>query len=84
MELKVYLLDKCVGSLSTTADRGIVFKYDDEYVNQNGSPLSLSLPLQKEEFSIDRRIKKQANAFRHKRTTAFASWSARKNIFGVF
>ena len=51
MELKVYLLDKCVGSLSTTADRGIVFKYDDEYVNQNGSPLSLSLPLQKEEFS---------------------------------
>ena len=51
MELKVYLLDKCAGSLSTTADRGIVFKYDDEYVNQNGSPLSLSLPLQKEEFS---------------------------------
>ena len=51
MQLKVFLFDILVGYLFTTSDRGIVFKYDEKYVNDNGQPLSLSLPLRYEEFS---------------------------------
>ena len=51
MQLKVFLFDVLAGYLFTTSDRGIVFKYDEKYVNDNGQPLSLSLPLRYEEFS---------------------------------
>ena len=51
VQLKVFLFDVLAGYLFTTSDRGIVFKYDEKYVNDNGQPLSLSLPLRYEEFS---------------------------------
>ena len=51
MKLNVFLFNTLAGYLFSTADRGVVFAYDENYVNNNGMPLSLSLPLQKEEFS---------------------------------
>jgi len=51
MKLNVFLFNTLAGYLFSTADRGVVFEYDENYVNNNGMPLSLSLPLQKEEFS---------------------------------
>jgi serine/threonine-protein kinase HipA len=51
MKLNVFLFNTLAGYLFSTADRGVVFVYDENYVNNNGMPLSLSLPLQKEEFS---------------------------------
>ena len=51
MKLNVFLFNTLAGYLFSTADRGVVFTYDENYVNNNGMPLSLSLPLQKEEFS---------------------------------
>lgn len=51
MKLNVFLFNTLAGYLFSTADRGVVFFYDENYVNNNGMPLSLSLPLQKEEFS---------------------------------
>lgn len=51
MELQVYLFDKLIGILRTTSDRGIVFSYTDEYLQNEKTALSISLPLQKKEFS---------------------------------
>lgn len=51
MKLNVFLFNTLAGYLFSTADRGVVFAYDEDYINNNGMPLSLSLPLQKEEFS---------------------------------
>ena len=51
MKLNVFLFNTLAGYLFSTADRGVVFAYDENYVNNDGMPLSLSLPLQKEEFS---------------------------------
>ena len=51
MKLNVFLFNTLAGYLFSTADRGVVFAYDENYVHNDGMPLSLSLPLQKEEFS---------------------------------
>lgn len=48
MILNVYFGIKKCGTLSTTEDRGIVFKYCDEYLADSSSvAISLSLPLHK-------------------------------------
>lgn len=52
MILNVYFGTKNCGTLSTTEDRGIVFKYSDEYLADSSSvAISLSLPLSNEEFT---------------------------------
>ena len=52
MTLRVYLHDRLCGHLYTTSDRGVAFSYDGEYLSlPNALALSISLPLQKEEFS---------------------------------
>lgn len=52
MKLNVFFGNEIAGSLESTADRGVVFCYDNAYLeNKNAVPLSASLPLQKEEFS---------------------------------
>lgn len=51
MKLSVYLGDRLAGYLSSTAEKGVVFSYDDAYINAGKIPLSLSLPLDKTEFS---------------------------------
>lgn len=51
MKLSVYLGDRLAGYLSSTAEKGVVFSYDDAYINAGGIQLSLSLPLGKTEFS---------------------------------
>jgi serine/threonine-protein kinase HipA len=43
--------DRLAGYLSSTAEKGVVFSYDDAYINAGKIPLSLSLPLGKTEFS---------------------------------
>ena len=53
MKLNVFLLDKFVGTLATTSNRGIVFQYDSHYLEHDTLPLSLSLPLSAEEYSQD-------------------------------
>ena len=40
MKLNVFLLDNLVGYLYTTADRGIVFSYDEKYLSTGKVPLS--------------------------------------------
>jgi len=50
VKLSVYLGDRLAGYLSSTAEKGVVFSYDDAYINAGGIPLSLSLPLGKTEF----------------------------------
>ncbi|WP_318664713.1 type II toxin-antitoxin system HipA family toxin [Treponema sp.] len=46
-----YGIRKC-GILSSTENRGIVFKYDDEYLSDaSAKPVSLSLPLKSEEYN---------------------------------
>lgn len=55
MTLNVYFGIKKCGILSTTDDRGIVFKYDEAYLSSNSAQaISLSLPLQKSEFTQKR------------------------------
>ena len=51
MRLSVYLGDRLAGYLSSTAEKGVIFSYDDAYINAGKIPLSLSLPLGKTEFS---------------------------------
>lgn len=52
MILNVYFGIKKCGTLSTTEDRGIVFKYCDEYLADSSSvAISLSLPLSNVEFT---------------------------------
>lgn len=49
MILNVFFSNKLAGTLVSTQDRGVVFKYSPDFV-ENGSPLSQSLPLQSDEF----------------------------------
>lgn len=52
MTLRVYLHDRLCGRLLTTDDRGIVFRYDEDYLSfQDAQALSMSLPLREREFS---------------------------------
>lgn len=47
----IYVRDKYAGRLSEFED-GYIFKYAEEYLNQeNISPVSLTLPLQQQEFT---------------------------------
>ena len=51
MKLNVFFGNKKAGSLESTENRGVIFVYDENYLNdKNSVPLSASLPLQKEEF----------------------------------
>lgn len=51
MELQVFLFNKNIGILKSTSNRGIVFAYSKKYIESNGQPLSISLPLREKEFS---------------------------------
>lgn len=52
MKLNVFFGNKKAGSLESTENRGVIFVYDENYLNdKNSVPLSASLPFQKEEFS---------------------------------
>ena len=52
MKLNVFFGNKKTGSLESTENRGVIFVYDENYLNyKNSVPLSASLPLQREEFS---------------------------------
>lgn len=51
MKLNVFFGNKKTGSLESTENRGVIFVYDENYLNdKNSVPLSASLPLQREEF----------------------------------
>ena len=51
MKLNVFFGNKKAGSLESTENRGVIFVYDEKYLNDKTSvPLSASLPLQREEF----------------------------------
>ncbi|MCR4734893.1 MAG: type II toxin-antitoxin system HipA family toxin [Treponema sp.] len=51
MKLNVFFGNTKAGSLESTENRGVVFVYDENYLNdKNSVPLSASLPLQREEF----------------------------------
>lgn len=50
MILNVFFASKLAGTLESTANKGIIFKYTQDFIN-NGVPLSQSLPLQVEAFS---------------------------------
>ena len=51
MKLNVFFGNKKAGSLESTENRGVIFVYDENYLNdKNSVPLSASLPLQREEF----------------------------------
>ncbi len=52
MKLNVFFGNKKAGSIESTENRGVIFIYDENYLNdKNSIPLSASLPLQREEFS---------------------------------
>lgn len=52
MKFNVFFGNKKAGSLESTENRGAIFVYDENYLNdKNSVPLSASLPLQREEFS---------------------------------
>ena len=52
MKLNVFFGNKKAGSLESTENRGVIFVYDENYLNDKKTvPLSASLPLQREEFS---------------------------------
>jgi len=52
MILNVFYGTKKCGILNSTENRGIVFKYDDEYLSDStAKPVSLSLPLKSEEYN---------------------------------
>ena len=53
MTLNVFLYDNYVGTLSNNKDKGLVFRYDKEYISKNNLPLSLSLPLRETEYYAD-------------------------------
>lgn len=51
MKLNIFFGNKKAGSLESTENRGVIFVYDENYLNdKNSVPLSASLPLQREEF----------------------------------
>lgn len=57
MRLTVFCFDVPVGWLESSADRGVSFRYDPDYVRRPGSlALSLSLPLREEPFSQARSL----------------------------
>ncbi|MBP3772686.1 MAG: HipA N-terminal domain-containing protein [Treponema sp.] len=48
MNLIVYFGNEKAGRLESTENRGLVFRYDENYLkNKNAIPLSASLPLQR-------------------------------------
>lgn len=50
MKLNVFFGNIKAGSLESTENRGVIFVYDENYLNdKNSVPLSASLPLQREE-----------------------------------
>ena len=52
MRLSVYFGNEKTGYLESTENRGVIFSYDENYLqNKNAVPLSASLPLQSNEFS---------------------------------
>ncbi len=52
MRLNVFFGKEKAGTLESTGNRGLVFKYDQDYLSRTDSiPLSASLPLKNEEFS---------------------------------
>jgi len=52
VRLAVRQFGESIGFLESTADRGVVFRYDDAFLARPGArPLSLSLPLRKSEYS---------------------------------
>ena len=51
MKLSVYFGESLAGHLESTAEKGIIFSYDDSYLNSGLSPISLSLPLSDVEYS---------------------------------
>ena len=47
MKLNVFFGNKKAGSLESTENRGVIFVYDEKYLNDKTSvPLSASLPFQ--------------------------------------
>ena len=51
MKLNVFFGNKKAGSLESTGNRGVIFVYDENYLDdKNSVPLSASLPLQREDF----------------------------------
>lgn len=51
MKLNIFFGNKKAGSLESTENRGVIFVYDENYLDdKNSGPLSASLPLQREEF----------------------------------
>ncbi|MBO4509062.1 MAG: type II toxin-antitoxin system HipA family toxin [Spirochaetaceae bacterium] len=52
MKLNVYFGNQKAGYFESTENRGVIFVYDESYLsNENAVPLSISLPLRKEEFN---------------------------------
>ena len=52
MKLNVFFGNDKAGVLESTENRGVIFVYDENYLmNKNSVPLSVSLPLQSDEFS---------------------------------
>lgn len=52
MKLNVFFGNEKAGSLESTENRGVIFYYDKNYLqNENAAALSASLPLQSEEFT---------------------------------
>ena len=52
MKLNVFFADKKAGVLESTDNRGVIFVYDNDYLeDKNSVALSVSLPLQEKEFS---------------------------------
>ncbi|MBQ7079373.1 MAG: type II toxin-antitoxin system HipA family toxin [Fibrobacter sp.] len=51
MILSVYFGEKLAGHLYTTAEKGIVFSYDNSYLATGSLPISLSLPLKSIEYT---------------------------------
>ena len=52
MKLNVFFADKKAGALESTDNLGVIFVYDNDYLeDKNSVALSVSLPLQEKEFS---------------------------------
>lgn len=52
MKLNVFFADKKAGVLESTDNRGVIFVYDNDYLeDKNSVAMSVSLPLQEKEFS---------------------------------
>jgi serine/threonine-protein kinase HipA len=51
MKLAVYLGENLAGHLCSTAESGVIFSYDANYIKASRPPISLSLPLCNKDFS---------------------------------